>query len=180
MTVPLTQSSILIIDDFAGMPTLLREFVKAMGVNTIDTASNGKACGLLRDVVKNNHENVEISSQIQAVFESEQLGAEGLALVNESRQEVININNHGVMLAKNGELQEAAKLLRQAVENLPNNEVIIMNLCGLLISLMNKEGKSDLMLREVKDLLARVSELNPANKKHPEYSAALARIESSK
>ena len=116
MTVPLTQSSILIIDDFAGMPTLLREFVKAMGVNTIDTASNGKACGLLRDVVKNNHESTEISSQIQAVFEGENLGAEGLALVRESQQ-------------------------------------------------------------EVKDLLDRISELNPANWKRPEYSAALARIE---
>jgi tetratricopeptide (TPR) repeat protein len=156
------------------------EVAMEMAKSLFKLGKKDKACGLLRDVVKNNHENVEISSQIQAVFESEQLGAEGLALVNESRQEVININNHGVMLAKNGELQEAAKLLRQAVENLPNNEVIIMNLCGLLISLMNKEGKSDLMLREVKDLLARVSELNPANKKHPEYSAALARIESGK
>lgn len=119
MTVPLTQSSILIIDDFAGMPTLLREFVKAMGVNTIDTASNGKACGLLRDVVKNNHESTEISSQIQAVFEGENLGAEGLALVRESQQ-------------------------------------------------------------EVKDLLGRISELNPANRKRPEYSAALARTEGGK
>jgi hypothetical protein len=101
------------------MPTLLREFVKAMGVNTIDTASNGKACGLLRDVVKNNHESTEISSQIQAVFEGENLGAEGLALVRESQQ-------------------------------------------------------------EVKDLLDRISELNPANRKRPEYSAALARIEGGK
>ncbi len=42
MTVPLKQASILIIDDFAGMRTMLREFVKSMGVNTIDTAGNGK------------------------------------------------------------------------------------------------------------------------------------------
>jgi tetratricopeptide (TPR) repeat protein len=135
-----------------------------------------KACGLLRNVIKNNHENAGISSQIQAVFESEQLGAEGLALVNESRQEVVNINNQGVMLAKEGNLLEAATLLRKAVENLPNNEVIIMNLCGLLIGLMSKEGKNEAMVLEAKQLLDRVQDLNPANKKHHEYANALARI----
>lgn len=42
MTVSLAQSNTLIIDDFQGMRTMLREFVRAMGVTKIDTASNGK------------------------------------------------------------------------------------------------------------------------------------------
>lgn len=135
-----------------------------------------KACDLLRNVVKNNHENAEISGQIEAMFASEQLGEQGLALIRESQQEVVNINNQGVILAKQGEFQEAAKLLRKAVENLPDNEVIIMNLCGLLIGLLKKEGMNDQIATEARDLLARVRELNPANRKHQEYASALARI----
>ncbi len=135
-----------------------------------------KACDLMRDLVKNNHENVEIARQIEAVFEGAQMGAEGAALIRESKQEVININNQGVMLAKKGEFLEGAKLLRTAVHNLPNSEVVILNLCGLLLGLMNKEGKSDTMVNEVKELLERVFVLNPANKKYHLYAGALARM----
>lgn len=137
---------------------------------------NDKACNLMRDLVKNNHENVEIARQIEAVFERAQMGAEGQALIKESKQEVININNQGVMLAKKGEFQEGAKLLRTAVQNLPNSEVVILNLCGLLIGLMNKEGKSDALAAEVKELLKRVFVLNPASKKYHLYGGALARM----
>src|SRR5665647_2255610 len=42
MTISLKQSSILIIDDFQGMRTMLREMIKSMGVTKVDTASNGK------------------------------------------------------------------------------------------------------------------------------------------
>lgn len=135
-----------------------------------------KACELLRQVVKNNHENAEISRQIEAVFDSEQMGEEGQALIQASRQEVVNINNQGVMLAQKGELREGVKLLRTAVQNLPNSEVVIMNLCGLLIALMSKEGNDGPMALEVKGLLDRVRELNPFNKKHHVYVEALARI----
>lgn len=152
------------------------ELTMEIATSLLKLGKKDKACALLRDVVKNNHENTEISSQIQAVFDNEQLGEEGLTLVKESREEVVNINNQGVMLAKQGEFQEAAKLLRKAVENLPNNEVIIMNLCGLLIGLMKREGKNDALVLEAKGLLDRVHDLNPASKKFHDYAAALGRI----
>ena len=42
MTLSLRHANILIIDDFQGMRTMLREFLKSMGVTAIDTASTGK------------------------------------------------------------------------------------------------------------------------------------------
>ena len=42
MTASLTQAKILVIDDFQGMRTMLRDFVKAMGVTQVDTAANGR------------------------------------------------------------------------------------------------------------------------------------------
>jgi DNA-binding response OmpR family regulator/Tfp pilus assembly protein PilF len=134
-----------------------------------------QACELMRDLVKNNHENAMLTHQIEAVFQHAKLGVEGLSLVRESQQEVISINNQGVILAKKGEFLEGVKLLRTAVQNLPNNEVVIMNLCGLLIGLMDTQGKDDALVHEVKGLLWRVRELNPANKKYLLYMDALNR-----
>ncbi|MBT9506181.1 tetratricopeptide repeat protein [Rhodoferax sp.] len=152
----------------------------AMAASLFELGHKEKAFGLLRDIVKNNHESAEILRQVEAVFEGAQLGGEGQAVLNESRQEVININNQGVMLAKKGEFQEGVALLRGAVKDLPNSEVIIMNLCGLLIGLMSKEGPNDLLLREATELLECVRRLNPANKKSQMYASALARLERAK
>jgi hypothetical protein len=126
--------------------------------------------------VKNNHENGEISKSVEGVFQAEGLATEGQAIIEESRREVVNINNQGVILAKNGDFQGGVNLLRAAAQKLPNNEVILVNLCGLLIALMSKSGKSDALAQETRDLLDRVQLLNPASKKYHAYVGTLNRI----
>ena len=135
-----------------------------------------KACGLLQEVVRNNHENAELSKSIEALFEGHGMEAEGQALIAESRGEVVAINNQGVTLAKQGDLLGGANLLRTAAEKLPHNEVILINLCGLLIGMLSKEGKSHQIASEVRELLDRVRQINPSNKNYHIYTAALNRI----
>lgn len=135
-----------------------------------------EACGLLRDVVKNNHENAELSKSVEAVFQGANLASEGQAMIAQSRQEVVNINNEGVMLAKKGDFKGGANLLRAAAQKLPNSETILINLCGLLIGLMNQEGKNAALVRETQELLEQVRHLNGASKKLHAYTEALARI----
>ena len=49
MTDHLKQANILVIDDFQGMRTMLRDLVRSMGVTKVETAANGKdALALLR------------------------------------------------------------------------------------------------------------------------------------
>lgn len=132
-----------------------------------------QALGMMRDLVKNHHEDTRLSDQVQNLFEKAQMGAEGRSLIAESREEVVNINNQGVMLAKQGQFAEGARLLRTAVENLPHSEVVMMNLCGLLIGQMRAEGRSDALTAEVMGLLERVRELNPDNEKYRQYLAIL-------
>jgi len=76
------------------------EIAMDMAKSLFQLGEKNKACGLLQSVVKNNHENTDIISQVEAVFQSEQLGDEGENLIQESKQEVININNQGVSLAR--------------------------------------------------------------------------------
>lgn len=135
-----------------------------------------KACSLLKEVVRNNHENAELSKSIEAIFEDHGLIAEGQALIAESKNEVVAINNQGVTLAKQGDLLGGTNMLRTAAEKLPHNEVILINLCGLLIGMLSKEGKSHQIAGEARELLDRVRQLNPANKNYHVYTAALNRI----
>jgi tetratricopeptide (TPR) repeat protein len=135
-----------------------------------------KACGLLQEVVRNNHENAELSKSIEAIFEDHGLVDEGQALIAESRGEVVSINNQGVTLAKQGDLLGGANLLRTAAEKLPHNEVILINLCGLLIGMLSKNGKSHQIAGEVRELLDRVRQIDPSNKNYHIYTAALNRI----
>lgn len=158
------------------------EITMDMAKSLFQLGEKEKACDLLQTVVKNNHENTEIIGQVKAVFQSEQLGEEGEGLIEESKQEVININNQGVMLARESKFEEAVELLRKAVQSLPNSEVMLMNLCGMLIGLMKKTGKDDSLVHEAKNLLDRARELNPTNnnKKHNEYSSALNQVKAGK
>lgn len=91
------------------------------------------------EVIKNNHENAAIASQIEAIFAREHLEQEGQTLMACARQEVIDINN-GVVLAKQGHFEQGAKLLRKALKQLPGSEAITINLCGLLIGQLNEES----------------------------------------
>ncbi len=150
-------------------PDMAMEMAKAL----FCLGNKEAASALLRDVVKNNHDSARISAQVQAMFESENMGDAGHALINASRQEVININNQGVALGREGKLDEAIALLRRALQEMPSSETVMMNLCGLLIVQVKKSGRSDERLAGIRELLYRVQVLNPANKKQHEYTAAL-------
>ncbi len=136
-----------------------------------------QACRLLGEVIKNNHENADLSVQVQALFASQSLAAEGQALIDAARQEVIDINNRGVQLAKQGEFELGIELLRSAVLQLPGNETIMLNLCGLLLAHMKNGKASEAMKTEVSALLERVRLINPGNKKCDSYALVLAKLQ---
>lgn len=137
-----------------------------------------KACALVESMVKNNHENANIIKMAEAVFDKAGMGAEGGERIKKSTQEVININNQGVILANEGKYEEGIKLIRQALQALPNSDLMITNLCGMMIGLMSKNGKDDRLIFEARELLDRVSKLNPSNKKYNTYMNILNKLSS--
>ncbi|MCE1250872.1 MAG: response regulator [Comamonadaceae bacterium] len=132
-----------------------------------------EACELMRTLVKSHHEDGRISGQVQALFEQAQMGEEGRSLIAQSREEAVAINNEGVLLGRQGQFAEGAKRLRRALEGLPTSEVLMLNLCGLLIGQMRAEGRSDALVQEVTGLLERVREINPDSAKYRQYLALL-------
>lgn len=152
-------------------PALSMEMAQAM----LQSGQTEGATALLRSLVKNHHDNPALAAQVQQVFESASLGEQGRALIERSRQEVVDINNQGVSLGREGRYVEAIALLRQAQQELPDNETVLLNLCGLLIVHIKRNGPQEALETEVRELLRHAQAINPANRKLQEYSAALAR-----
>ncbi|MHB8948011.1 MAG: hypothetical protein ACYC4S_02975 [Rhodoferax sp.] len=57
------------------------EIAMHMAKDLLKLGKKDQAGAMLQDIVKDNHESVETSHQVQAVFQSEQLADEGQALI---------------------------------------------------------------------------------------------------
>ena len=137
-----------------------------------------KACSLLESVVKNNHENTGIIKMVASAFEEAGFGEEGGDLIKKSSNEVVSINNQGVILASEEKFEEGIKLMKLALQTLPNNDLMITNLCGMMIGLMSRNGKDDSMIFEAREHLERARKINPANKKYNTYMNTLNKLAS--
>ena len=127
------------------------------------------AVQLLGRLVKTHHENAQLSDQAQQLFTRFDMGDEGRQLMQAARQELIEVNNRGVLLGREGKFAEGANLLRVALQELPTNEVMLLNMAGLLIAQMRTEGASDDLVSEAVGLLQRVREINPDSGKYSLY-----------
>lgn len=127
------------------------------------------AVALLGKLVRTHHEDARLSDQAQQLFARFDMAEEGRRLMTEARKELIEVNNQGVLLGRQGQFAEGARLLRVALQDLPTNEVMLLNLAGLLIAQMRTEGATDELLSEAVGLLQRVRELNPDSGKYSVY-----------
>ena len=138
-----------------------------------------KGLVMLQSLVKNNHQDEELLSQVQEVFGSVGLEAEGQEMIKTAIQEVVNLNNKGTQLAKSGRLDEAISLFDKAVSNMPDNSTINLNIANVLMMYMKAKGKSDKYLSRVREHLERVHRLDPSNENCRKLNAAYEKLRAS-
>jgi tetratricopeptide (TPR) repeat protein len=137
------------------------------------TGNKEAAENLAKTLVKNNHENTEMLAQVNEMYSQAGFEDAGQALVNKSKQEVIEINNRGVLLAKEGKLDEAIKLLDDARAMLPNNKRIMINLVNMAILSMRQNGRNDRLMQIARECLEQVSKLDQQGEWCNQVRAAL-------
>lgn len=131
----------------------------------METGDKENASELLQMSVKNNHEDEKLIRQINNIFAKGNMQEEGKKLVEMSRKEVADINNRGIALAREGKLDEAVEMLRNAKIMLPNNTRILMNLAYVMVLHMQKNGHNNTLIREARESVDRVAKLNPDSEK---------------
>jgi tetratricopeptide (TPR) repeat protein len=124
------------------------------------TGNKEAAESLAKTIVQNNHENTELLAQVNEMYSQAGFQDKGQELVNKSKQEVIELNNRGVVLAKEGKLDEAIRLLSDARTMLPNNKRIMINLINMSILSMRQNGRSDHLMQLSRECLERVAKFD--------------------
>ncbi len=137
---------------------------------TMDMAKTSFALGdeekgrqLIRDVVKNHHEDEEILRGIEETFAEMGLQKEGGELIHAAKEEVVQLNNQGVGLVKEGKLAEAVRLFETAAKSMAENKTVNMNAARAMLMYMQKHGRNDRYLYQVRQYLDRVRMIDPSN-----------------
>ena len=120
---------------------------------------------LSKYIVRNHHDDAEILEKTQDLFNEFDMKAIGEDLINSTCKEVVDVNNRGVELTKEGKLNEAIDFLEKAAVGMPENKTINLNAAQALIMLMQKEGKDGNLIRKTGKYLERLNKIDPLDKK---------------
>lgn len=129
------------------------------------TGQTDAGAALMDQVVRNGHEDKRLLERVRKVYSKMGLEAEGERLVAASTEAVVNLNNQGVLLAKQGNLAGAVELLTRAAEQLPNNHQIVLNAAHAVLTLVNREGWNADLMGKVKLYLETVRNKNSSHPK---------------
>lgn len=128
---------------------------------------------LLTSLVGNNHEHPEYLERAQAIYAQAGLEEEGRELVSRTTRAALKIMNQGVKLAREGKLNEAIDLTREARSRMPNNPRLLLNHAYLLIAWMEKYGRDISVSHEARGCIETARRLKPSEKRAGELLTKL-------
>ncbi len=131
---------------------------------------------LLRDLVKNNHDNEQLAAEVQEIFDKARMGEQGAALVEASRKEATEVMNKGVLLWKEGKAEEAIEWMRHAKSVLPSNVRILFNFAHVMISAMQQKGVDSAMAAEARETLLQADRLSPNQRRFAQLMEILEKL----
>lgn len=123
------------------------ETVTAIADACFALGKEDEANKFLRHAIQNNPEDAAIRNKVHDVLiAAGKEVTEADAMIEDSTQEIIRINNDGVRKAESGQLDEAVELLCEAADRLPNNLQIVGNAALVIALSLVKKGNDPQML----------------------------------
>jgi tetratricopeptide (TPR) repeat protein len=120
-----------------------------------------KASQLLRSVVANNHDDDGLLGSVGQVLKASGLSDAPDQMIDDIRKEVFRKNNKGVKLIREGQLDEAIKLLHDAADELPSNKTINLNAAKACLMKMEAQGSNTQDMRDANKYIDRVKHMAP-------------------
>lgn len=121
---------------------------------------------LIKHVVRNHHEDQAVLDRVQSLYAEAGMADEGNTIIAGTRQEVVELNNDGVDLAKQGKLKESIRLFQRAARAMPENIVVNLNAAQSLIMIMQSRGTNDRHLEQIRGYLDRAGDTDATNKRY--------------
>jgi len=132
------------------------------------TGKQEAAQKIMRQVAAENHEDPHLIGHITSVFEKTGQPDAGKALLDQVGKQIIELNNKGVMAARNGDLEGAVELLIQAAEQVPNLQFLV-NAAKAIFTLLDKKGWDSELAARAQDYLQRAQR---KDRKSPKVASA--------
>jgi len=133
----------------------------------IITGEKEKGTEIIKHVIRENHDEKEILEDVRVVFRETGMENQGQKIIEETRQEIIRLNNVGVNLVQEGRLTEAIAYFEKAAAHLPENKIINANAAQVLMFFMKEKGVSGENLNNVKTYLDRVRKIDESYRDFP-------------
>ncbi len=143
------------------------------------TGEIDRAVALLQSEVKNSPDNAALLSEVNEIFVQAEMGDEGARLVESSRREATELMNRGVLLARDGQYQEAIEAMRYARQGMPTNVRVMFNLAYVLITHMQKNGAMPELVKEARASLLAGNALAPGVARFTQLTALLNELAAS-
>lgn len=134
----------------------------------------GKA--LVQDLVRSHHHNVNLLGRVEKTLGRAGQGEIGAELVQAAKREVIQVNNRAVKLAQIGDLKGAMELLITAADDIPNNNVVVLNAAKAILAWMTREGWDEDKGRRAHSYLRAIQARSPTDAKMLATLAGLKEI----
>ncbi|HUH67165.1 MAG TPA: response regulator [Syntrophales bacterium] len=131
------------------------------------TGEEDKGIAVVSHLVQNDHEDKEVIERVRNVFKDLHMDEKGSRIINAARDEVIKLNNEGVKLVREGNLDKAVGYFKKAALTLPGNKIINANAAYSLILYMKKYGSENSYMEEAGEYLGRVKQIDPSYRDLP-------------
>lgn len=131
---------------------------------------------LLASLVKNNHDNELLMTDVQEIFDKARMSEAGAEVISSSRKEASDLMNHGVLLWKTGKLAEAVDWMRNARITLPTNQRVMFNCAQIMISKIKQEGFDPSLANEAREVLLEVDRIAPGQQRFAQLMEMLAAL----
>ncbi|VAW78247.1 Chemotaxis regulator - transmits chemoreceptor signals to flagelllar motor components CheY [hydrothermal vent metagenome] len=97
---------------------------------------------VIRQVICDHDDDAAMLAQITQLYDEAGAGDAISELIDTTRKEIVSINNEGVKLLKDGEIEASIELFSRAARGMPRNPVINLNAAQSLIRKMRDIGPS--------------------------------------
>ena len=103
------------------------------------TGKEEEAREIFRQVAAENHEDRNMIAKVQSIYTKAGKEEDGQALLAEVGREIVDLNNRGVLAARNGDVEGSVKLLIEAAERVPNLQFLV-NATKAIFTLLDQKG----------------------------------------
>jgi DNA-binding response OmpR family regulator/Flp pilus assembly protein TadD len=140
--------------------------VVAMAETCLHFGQEQAANDIVRELATASHGDEKLLSKVSAVYKNFGMEEQAQRVIKEGNKDAVQLNNQAVMLAREGKLEEAIALLRQAADNKSAGITVILNAAQVIILSIDQNGWNESSGDTARSYLRRARAMDAANPKY--------------